>query len=77
MSEVAAALGLTERAVWGLVRDLRKWDMVRLNKRGRRHHYSVNMDAPLLHPTIRGVTLRPILARIAGRGNKDRAEVCA
>ena len=26
----------------------------------RRNFYTINLDAPLLHPTIRGLTLRPV-----------------
>lgn len=76
VQEIARNLDLTERAVWGVVRDLRKRGMIHLRKRGRRHHYAINLDAPLLHPTIRGLTLRPILGRIAAQGRHRRPEVC-
>lgn len=76
VEEIARNLGLTERAVWGVVRDLRRRGMILLRKRGRRHHYVVNLDAPLLHPTIQGLTLRPILGRIAARARSTRPEVC-
>jgi len=76
VQEIARNRDLTERAVWGVVRDLRRRGMIHLRKRGRRHHYAINLDAPLLHPTIRGLTLRPILGRIAAQGRRRRPEVC-
>ena len=76
VAEIAQKLGLTERAVWGVVRDLRHRGMVRLRKRGRRHHYAINLDAPLLHPTIHGLTLRPILGKLAAKAKRERPHAC-
>jgi biotin operon repressor len=76
VAEIAEKLGLTERAVWGVVRDLRQRGMLILRKKGRRHHYAINLDAPLLHPTIRGVTLRPILGKVASKAKRERPENC-
>src|SRR6266545_2866457 len=76
VEEIARNLDLTKRAVWGVVRDLRSHGMIHLRKRGRRHHYVINLDAPFLHPTIRGLTLRPVLGAIAARAITQRPEVC-
>ena len=76
VTEIAQKLGLTERAVWGVVRDLRHNGMILLRKKGRRHHYAINLDAPLLHPTIRGMTLRPILGKVASRAKRERPGDC-
>ena len=76
VAEIAQKLGLTERAVWGVVRDLRQRGMIRLRKRGRRHHYAINLDAPLLHPTIHGLTLRPILGKLAPKAKRERLDDC-
>lgn len=76
VADIAQKLGLTERAVWGVVRDLRQRGMVRLRKRGRRHHYAINLDAPLLHPTIHGLTLRPILGKLATKAKRERPDAC-
>ncbi len=67
VKEITRNLDLTERAVWGVIRDLRGHGMVQLLKRGRRHHYVINLDAPFIHPTIRGPTLRPVLGEIVAR----------
>jgi len=76
VQEIARNLGLTERAVWGVVRDLRYRRMIHLRKKGRRHHYAINLDAPLLHPTIQGMTLRPILGKLASKAKRERPDAC-
>jgi len=76
VAEIAEKLELTERAVWGVVRDLRKHGMLFLRKKGRRHHYAINLDAPLLHPTIQGMTLRPILGKVASKAKRQRPAAC-
>lgn len=76
VQEIAVALGLTERAVWGIIRLLRDSEMLCLEKDGRRHRYRVNLDAPLLHPTIQGLTLRPVLGEVAARGAGERDDNC-
>ncbi len=62
--DIADAMCLTRRTVWGVVGDLRRARMLRVRKNGRRHHYTVNLDAPFLHPTLTGYTLRPILGKV-------------
>jgi biotin operon repressor len=76
VQEIAVALGLTERAVWGIIRTLRRDGMLILDKRRRRHRYSVNLDARLLHPTISGLTLRPVLQDIAEHAAENPNENC-
>jgi hypothetical protein len=59
--DIVEALFLTRRTVWGIVGDLRRAGMLRVRKNGRRHHYSVNLDGPFRHPTIKGYTLGHVL----------------
>ena len=61
VNDIAETLCLTRRTVWGLVGDLRRAGMVHIRRDGRRHHYTANLDAKFLHPTLSGYTLRPIL----------------
>ena len=61
---IASAMSLTRRTVWSLIGDLRQAGMLHVRKEGRRHHYTVNLDAPFLHPTLTGYTLRPILGKV-------------
>ena len=64
INEIADAMTLTRRAVWGTIGDLRRARMLHVRKEGRRHYYTVNLDAPFLHPTVRGYTLRPFLSQM-------------
>ena len=75
VEEIAGAMWLTPRAVRTVVGDLRRAEMLHVRRKTRRHHYSVNLDAPLLHPTLRGYTLRPILGEIAGQASRGRVLV--
>jgi hypothetical protein len=56
-NEIADALCLTKRSVWGTIGALRQRDQITVVRIGRRNHYYVNHDAPFLHPTISGVKL--------------------
>jgi hypothetical protein len=76
VQEMAIALDLTERAVWGVIRELRRKDMLIMRRQSRRHRYTVNLDAPLLHPTIRGLTLRPVLGEIAEKASREPNPEC-
>lgn len=76
--EIADALSVTTRTVWARVGDLGQAGMVRHLRQGRRFTYTVDLDAPFLHPSIQGLTLRTILAgivgdEVAGSGSKPRA----
>jgi DNA-binding transcriptional ArsR family regulator len=64
INDVASAMSLTRRTVSSLIGDLRRAGMLHVRKEGRRHHYTVNLDAPFLHPTLSGYTLRPILGKV-------------
>lgn len=64
VQDIAADIGLTQRAVWDHIGGLRRADTIETRKDGRRNRYRVNLDGPFLHPTIRGVTLRTVLAKL-------------
>jgi hypothetical protein len=76
VEEIALGLGLTERAVWGIIRELRRTNMLHLTRDVRRHRYSVNLDAPLLAPTINGLTLRPVLGKIVAEAGDHPDSGC-
>ena len=75
--EMAKALDLTERAVWGVTRTLRHSGMLHI-RRGdaRQHNYYVNLDAPLLLPKIHGLTLRQVLGRVVAQGKREDLDIC-
>lgn len=60
--EIADDMALTQRTVWGLIGDLRRAGMLHVRREGRRHHYTVDMDAEFRHPVVKGFTLRTVLA---------------
>lgn len=76
VDEIAQALELSERGVRLILRDVRAADMVLVKRRNRRHHYRVNLDAPMLHPTIKGLTLRPLLGRLVKEAEAADRDEC-
>jgi len=64
-NEIAEAMALTHRSVWGLIGDLRRAKMLLVRKEGRRHRYAINLDTPFLHPSLNGYTLRPFLGQVS------------
>jgi len=50
MRDLAARVGITERAVQRIVADLRDAGYLSLERRGRRNHYDVHTLRPMRHP---------------------------
>jgi hypothetical protein len=62
---MAEALGITERQVSRILRDLADSDMIEVKRHGRRNSYTINPDAYLRHPTLSHVKLRRIVNVVA------------
>lgn len=62
--EIANDMSLTQRTVWGLIGDLRRADMLNVRREGRRHHYTVNLEAAFKHPTLQGISLHTVMAEL-------------
>ena len=62
--DIADEMSLTQRTVWGLIGDLRRADMLEIRREGRRHHYTVNLEAAFKHPTLEGITLSTVMAEL-------------
>ncbi len=79
--EIAETMSLTQRTVWGLIGDLRRADMLTVRRDGRRHHYTVNLDAPFRHPVLSGFSLGTILSELvdqyASPADRERQPVAA
>ena len=73
IDEIAQAMVLTRRSVWGTIGDLRRAGMLQVRKNGRRHHYTVNLNAPFSHPTIQGLTLRDVVGEMASHAGPAMA----
>ena len=61
ISEMAAALGITERATIRMVNDLVRAGYVVRTRIGRRNAYAVNRDARLRHPAFRWQSISALL----------------
>ena len=57
LREIALATGLTERAVYQIVRELEEGRFISKRKVGRRNAYTLNRDAILGHPVYGQVTV--------------------
>jgi hypothetical protein len=67
IQEIADALCLTTRSVWGIVGVLRRAGQIRVVKVGRTHYYHANMDATFFHPTVKGVKISGLGDYLASR----------
>ena len=75
--DIAASMGLTQRAVWDHIGDLRRAGMIETRKDGRRNRYRVNLEGPFKHPTISGVTLRTLLSNLPPAASREQAGAAA
>lgn len=64
--DVAAQVGLTERAVHAILRDLERSGAVIRTRDGRRNHYQVNGNVPLRHPMEGKTDLATLLGAVMG-----------
>ncbi len=73
IKQIANDMSLTQRTVWGLIGDLRRADMLEVEREGRRHHYTVDLDADFRPPIIKGFSLRVVLGElVATRADSQR-----
>jgi hypothetical protein len=61
LREIAATLGITERAAFSIVTDLVAAGYVVKDKNGRRNRYSVQLDRPLPEALLRPRTVGQLL----------------
>ena len=62
MRDVAALVGITERAVQRIVADLEKAGYLERRRSGRRNRYEIQDDLPLRHPVERHERISALLA---------------
>lgn len=65
LREIAAAVGITERTVHGIVSDLVEAGYVEKERLGRRNHYELHPELPMRHPLEDGHLVGELLAVIA------------
>jgi hypothetical protein len=59
--EIATEVGLTERRVMEILKDLRDADLLSVVREGRRNSYSLNPDATFRHPHLAHVSVQAFL----------------
>jgi hypothetical protein len=64
MVDVAKRVGVTERAIQGIVRDLVQEGYLIRERVGRRNTYRINVDQPLRHSETEHLTLGQMLERV-------------
>ena len=74
--DIAQAIGHTERQIWSIIQNLKEGGMLHLRKNGRRHHFRINFDAPLLHPTIEGLSLRSLMEDAVEQVRSETPDIC-
>lgn len=62
--DIAARVGLTERAVQTIIADLVAGGYILRSREGRRNRYSVNPDGPMRHPLDQGHTVGDLFAAL-------------
>src|SRR5262249_11350926 len=75
LREIAAAIGITERAAHKIITELEEAGYMSRERVGRRNRYTVDREAPLRHARVVGRTLGDLLhglepAGIPGRANR-------
>lgn len=61
VSEIARQVGIGERAVHRILRDLEDAGYATRSRQGRRNRYSVHLDRPLRHPLEAAHHIRDVL----------------
>jgi len=64
LRDVATEVGITERAVQGIVGDLEAAGVIVRERQGRRNTYRLNLEAPLRHPLEAHRSIRSLLSMV-------------
>ncbi|MEO8458474.1 MAG: DUF2188 domain-containing protein [Chloroflexota bacterium] len=75
--DIARAIGHSERQIRSMIRSLKDGGMLQLRVNRRRHHFKVNFDAPLLHPTIEDLSLRSVMEGAVKQLRSEDPNICA
>ncbi len=66
LRDVAAIVGITERAVQKIVADLEREEVLYRSREGRRNHYRINPAAKMRHNVEKHVTVGDLLRLVLG-----------
>ncbi|MHB1739673.1 MAG: helix-turn-helix transcriptional regulator [Actinomycetes bacterium] len=64
--DIAARVGITERAAQAIIADLVGDGYVKRTRIGRRNHYEINLDQPLRHPVEQPHSVGELFQLVAG-----------
>lgn len=67
VAEIAGRVGIGERAVHRILRDLEEAGYVTRAREGRRNRYAVHLDRPLRHPLEAAHRIADVLGPLAAR----------
>lgn len=74
MREMADELGITERRIARIVKDLSEAGMITVERTGRRNIYTVNEEAHFRHPTLSHIRLGRFVNAINEDGDSKPAD---
>lgn len=79
LREIAAAVGITERAAHRIVGDLEHGGYISRERKGRRNYYQVHLEAVLTqpglsHPLLQGRSMGEIAVQFVAAGRRDVGE---
>jgi DNA-binding Lrp family transcriptional regulator len=66
LRDVAARVGITERAVQKIVRELERAGVLVRHREGRRNRYELHTDVPLRHPVESHRKVRDLIRAVTG-----------
>lgn len=72
LRHVADLVGITERAVQRIVRELEDGGYLKRTKEGRRNRYEIAASLPLRHPIERHCQLADLVGMVLGRNTRRR-----
>jgi hypothetical protein len=73
LREVAARVGITERAVQRIVADLEEGGYLSHKRKGRRNYYELHADRPFRHPVAAHCDVSLLLDWMLGPGPTNRS----
>lgn len=69
LRDIADRVGITERAVFGIVQDLERGGILQRVKVGRRNNYVINVDSPLRHEIEAGHSVGDLISALVVSGD--------
>jgi DNA-binding Lrp family transcriptional regulator len=73
LRDIAQQVGITERAVFGIVEDLERGGVIKRLKVGRRNKYLINVDQHLRHEIVSDRTVGDLLGVLVFSAEDERS----